>query len=159
MPKVKRIVPNIWFDTEAEEAAEFYCSIFDDSKVINKLDYPESSDNAGTVVTVEWEVDGQRFVGINGGPEFKPNEAISFEIDCETQDEIDYFWEKLTADGGQELPCGWVKDKYGLRWQVTPAKFFTEWAKDPAGLQRVTHEVWQMKKLDLAKLEKAFAGK
>ena len=80
-------------------------------------------------------------------------------INCDTQEEIDYYWEKLTAGGGEEVECGWVADKYGLSWQVTPAKFFAEWVKDPAGLQRVTHEVWQMRKLDLAKLQKAFAGK
>src|SRR5438552_3844737 len=110
-------------------------------------------------MTVSFELNGQEFTGLNGGPDFKFTEAVSFVINCDTQEEIDYYWEKLTAGGGKELECGWVADKYGFFWQVTPAKFFAEWVKDPAGLQRVTHEVWQMKKLDLAKLEKAFAGK
>jgi len=96
---------------------------------------------------------------LNGGPAFKFTEAVSFVINRDTQEEIDYYWEKLTAGGGKEEQCGWVADKYGLFWQVTPAKFFAEWVKDPGGLQRVTHEVWQMMKLDLAKVEKAFAGK
>ena len=109
-------------------------------------------------MTVSFELNGQEFTALNGGPDFKFTEAVSFVINCDTQEEIDYYWEKLTAGGGEEVECGWVADKYGLSWQVTPAKFFAEWVKDPAGLQRVTHEVWQMKKLDLAKLEKAFEG-
>ena len=99
------------------------------------------------------------FTALNGGPQFKFTEAVSFVINCDTQEEIDYYWEKLTAGGGKEVECGWLADKYGLFWQVVPEEFFAEWVKDAAGLQRVTHELWQMKKLDLAKLEKAFAGK
>ena len=110
-------------------------------------------------MTVSFELDGQEFVALNGGPEFQFTPAVSLVINCETQEEIDYYWEKLTAGGGKEVECGWVADKYRLSWQVVPAKFFAEWVKDPAGLQRVTHEMWQMKKLDLAKLETAFAGK
>ena len=101
----------------------------------------------------------EEFTALNGGPEFKFTEAVSFVINCDTQEEIDYYWEKLTADGGKEVQCGWLADKYGLFWQVTPAKFFSEWVKDPAGLERVMHAVMQMTKLDLAKLQKAFAGK
>src|SRR6266496_5294005 len=134
---MQRITPMLWFDDQAEEAANFYVS----------------------VMTVSFELNGQEFTALNGGPQFKFTEAVSFVINCDTQEEIDYYWEKLTAGGGKEVECGWVADKYGLFWQVTPAKFFAEWAKDAAGLQRVTHEVWQLTKLDLAKLQKAFAGK
>jgi len=156
----QKIIPNLWFDTQAEDAANHYVSIFENSRIVAIAHYNEAGPReAGTVMTVEFELDGQRFVGINGGPEFTFDEAVSFQISCETQEEIDYYWEKLTAGGGEEVQCGWLTDKYGLFWQVTPAKFFAEWVKDPAGLQRVTHEMWQMKKLDLAKLQKAFAGK
>ena len=109
-------------------------------------------------MTVDFELDGHTFTALNGGPQFKFTEAISLVINCETQEEIDYYWDKLTADGGEEVQCGWLTDKYGLSWQVTPAKFFTEWDKDPAGLQRVMHEVMQMVKLDLARLQAAFEG-
>ena len=109
-------------------------------------------------MTVSFELNGQEFVALNGGPQFKFTEAVSFVINCETQEEIDYYWEKLTADGGEEVQCGWLADKYGLSWQVVPTKFFDEWVKDAAGLQRVMHEVMQMTKLDLATLQKAFAG-
>src|SRR5918998_4652213 len=115
----QKIVTNLWFDTEAEQAAEFYCSVFPNSRIVSVLHYPEASERAGSAVTVEWELDGQRFVGINGGPEFKFDEAVSFQINCKDQDEVDYYWEKLTADGGSEGSCGWLKDKYGLSWQVT----------------------------------------
>src|ERR687893_1299223 len=117
----QRITTNLWFDTEAEEAAEFYTSIFDNSRIVSRAHYTESAPGeTGTVMVVEWELDGQRFVGINGGPEFKFSEAISLQINCETQDEIDYYWEKL-GDGGEEGPCGWLKDRFGLSWQVVPA--------------------------------------
>src|SRR3954452_2997588 len=116
----QKIVPNLWFDTEAEEAAEFYVAIFKNSRVVNKTHYTAAGPReSGTVMTVEWELDGQRFVGINGGPQFKFDEAISFQITCEDQDELDYYWEKLT-DGGEESQCGWLKDRYGLSWQITP---------------------------------------
>ena len=158
---MQRITPFLWFDNQAEEAAKFYVSVFKNSKIKTITHYTgeEPSGQKGSVMTVSFELDGQEFVALNGGPRFKFTEAVSFVVNCETQEEIDYYWEKLTADGGKEVECGWVADKYGLSWQVTPAKFFTEWVKDPAGLQRVTHEVWQMTKLDLAKLQKAFAGK
>ena len=156
----QKITTFLWFDNNAEEAANFYVSIFKNSRILNSARYPEGSPGPkGTVMIVDFELDGQRFTGLNGGPHFKFTEAISFVVHCKTQEEIDYYWEKLTAGGGKEVECGWVADKYGLSWQVTPAKFFAEWVKDPAGLQRVTHEVWQMRKLDLAKLQKAFAGK
>ena len=113
----------------------------------------------GKVMTVDFELDGQRFVALNGGPQFKFTEAISFVINCETQEEINYYWEKLTAEGGEEVQCGWLTDKYGLSWQVVPTKFFDEWAKNPDGLQRVMHELMQMTKLDLATLKKAYERK
>jgi predicted 3-demethylubiquinone-9 3-methyltransferase (glyoxalase superfamily) len=158
---MQTITPMLWFDNQAEEAANFYVSVFKNSKVKEITHYAgeEFPEKKGQVMTVSFELDGQEFTALNGGPDFKFTEAVSFVINCDTQEEIDYYWEKLTACGGKEVECGWVADKYGLSWQITPAKFFTEWVKDPAGLQRVTHEVWQMKKLDLAKLQKAFAGK
>ncbi len=117
----QKIVPNLWFDTEAEEAAEFYISVFKNSSIRNVTHYTEAGPReAGMVMAVEFELDGQRFVGINGGPEFTFDEAVSFQIDCEDQDEVDYYWEKLTT-GGEESQCGWLKDRYGLSWQVVPA--------------------------------------
>src|SRR5262245_214735 len=118
MPK---ITPNLWFDTQAEEAAAFYTSVFPNSRVTNVMHYTEAGPReAGSVLTVEFELDGQPFVGINGGPEFTFDEAVSFQIDCEDQEEIDYYWSRL-SDGGQEGPCGWLKDRFGLSWQVVPA--------------------------------------
>ena len=117
----QKIVPNLWFDTEAEEAAEFYISVFKDGRIVNVTHYTENAPReAGMVMTVEFELLGQRFVGINGGPEFKFDEAVSFQISCKDQDEVDYYWERLTADGGREGQCGWLTDRYGLSWQVTP---------------------------------------
>ena len=116
----QKIVPNLWFDTEAEEAASFYTSVFENSRIVNVMHYNEAGPRAaGMVMTVEFELDGQRFVGINGGPEFKFDEAVSFQISCETQDEVDYFWEQL-SEGGEEGQCGWLKDRFGLSWQVVP---------------------------------------
>jgi predicted 3-demethylubiquinone-9 3-methyltransferase (glyoxalase superfamily) len=159
--RMQTITPMLWFDNQVEEAANFYVSVFKNSKVKQITHYAgeEFPEKKGQVMTVSFELNGQEFTALNGGPDFKFTEAVSFVINCDTQEEIDYYWEKLTAGGGKEVECGWVADKYGLSRQVTPAKFFAEWVKDPAGLQRVTHEVWQMKKLDLAKLEKAFAAK
>src|SRR3712207_3234158 len=110
----QQIVPNLWFDTEAEEAATFYCSVFKDSRIVNVARYTEAGPRpAGTVMTVEWELNGQRFVGINGGPQFTFSEAVSFGITCKDQEEVDYYWDALT-EGGEEGPCGWLKDRYGL---------------------------------------------
>jgi predicted 3-demethylubiquinone-9 3-methyltransferase (glyoxalase superfamily) len=118
----QKIVTNLWFDTEAEEAADFYLSVFEDGRIVNTTHYTKAGPReAGLVMTVEFELMGQRFVAINGGPDFKFNEAVSLQINCDDQDEVDYYWEKLTADGGKEAPCGWLSDKYGLAWQVTPA--------------------------------------
>jgi predicted 3-demethylubiquinone-9 3-methyltransferase (glyoxalase superfamily) len=158
---MQRITPFLWFDNQAEEAANFYVSVFKNSKVNLMTHYTgeEPVGRKGQVMTVDFELDGEQFVALNGGPQFKFTEAVSFVINCETQEEIDYYWGKLTADGGEEVQCGWLTDKYGLSWQVVPSKFFAEWAKDAAGLQRVMHELMQMKKLDLATLQKAYEGK
>jgi predicted 3-demethylubiquinone-9 3-methyltransferase (glyoxalase superfamily) len=158
---MQRITPFLWFDNQAEEAAKFYVSVFKNSKIRQVTHYTgaEPAERKGQVMTVDFELDGEQFVALNGGPLFKFTEAISFVINCETQEEIDSYWEKLTAGGGQEVQCGWLSDKYGLSWQVVPSKFFAEWARDPAGLERAMGELMQMKKLDLATLQKAFDGK
>ena len=156
MPK---IVPNLWFDTEAEEAAEFYISIFQNSHIVNVAHYNEAGPReAGMVMTVEFELDGQRIVGINGGPEFKFSEAVSLQIDCETQDEIDGYWEALT-EGGEEGPCGWLKDRYGLSWQVVPTgmdELFGD--SDPERAERAMKAMFGMRKLDIGALRSAADG-
>ena len=155
----QKIIPNLWFDKQAEEAAEFYCSVFKNSRVVSKALYPEGSPGeAGTVMTVEWELDGQRFVGINGGPQFKFDEAVSFAISCEDQDEVDYYWEKLT-DGGEESVCGWLKDRFGVSWQVVPQgmeELFSD--PDPERSQRAMQAMLKMRKLDIAALRSAADG-
>jgi predicted 3-demethylubiquinone-9 3-methyltransferase (glyoxalase superfamily) len=158
-----KINPCLWFDTEAEEAARFYCSIFKNSKVGTISRYGNEGKEihgkeAGSVMAVEFELDGQRFAALNGGPQFKFSEAISFQIHCGDQKEVDYFWAKLSK-GGEEGPCGWLKDKYGLSWQVVPEILF-EMLVDPdrAKSQRVTKAFLQMKKFDIAALKRAYAG-
>src|SRR4051812_37118698 len=155
----QRITPSLWFDTEAEDAANFYTSVFKNSRIVNVARYNEAAPRkAGTVMTVEWEIDGQRFVGINGGPQFTFSEAVSFQIHCADQDEVDYYWEKLT-DGGSEGPCGWLKDKFGLSWQVAP-KGMDEMLSDPdsARGERAMKAMFDMKKLDIAALRAAADG-
>ena len=155
----QRITPNLWFDTEAEDAANFYCSVFENSRIVSIAHYPEGSPGeAGTVMTVEWELDGQRFVGINGGPQFKFDEAVSFGISCEDQAEVDYYWEKL-SEGGSEGPCGWLKDKYGLSWQVIP-KGMDELFSDPdkSKAERAMKAMLKMSKLDVEELRRAAEG-
>jgi predicted 3-demethylubiquinone-9 3-methyltransferase (glyoxalase superfamily) len=137
------IYPCLWFDGKAKEAAEFYCSVFKDSKIITD-----------TPMVVQFELNGSRFMGLNGGPHFKFNEAVSLVVNCETQEEIDYYWEKLTGEGGQESMCGWLKDKYGLSWQIVPSNM-GKLMTDPARAQRVMPVLMQMKKLDIRKLEEA----
>jgi predicted 3-demethylubiquinone-9 3-methyltransferase (glyoxalase superfamily) len=152
----QRITPNLWFDTEAEEAAGFYVSVFRNSRIVNVARYPEGGPReAGMVMTVGFELDGQRFVGINGGPEFTFDEAVSLQIDCEGQEEVDYYWERLT-DGGEEGPCGWLKDRYGLSWQVVPAgmdELFSD--PDPERARRAMEAMLKMRKLDVAELRAA----
>ncbi|MEA2389592.1 MAG: hypothetical protein QOG41_2365 [Thermoleophilaceae bacterium] len=155
----QKITPNLWFDNEAEEAASFYTSVFKNSRVLNVARYSEAGPRpAGTVMTVEWELDGQRFVGINGGPQFKFDEAVSFQIDCEDQDEVDYYWEKLT-EGGEESQCGWLKDRFGLSWQVVPqgmGELFSD--PDPQRAERAMKAMLQMRKLDIEELRRAADG-
>jgi predicted 3-demethylubiquinone-9 3-methyltransferase (glyoxalase superfamily) len=155
----QKITPNLWFDTEAEEAAAFYISVFENSRIVNVARYTEAGPRpAGTVMTVEFELDGQRFVGINGGPQFAFEEAVSFQIDCETQDEVDYYWERL-SEGGEEGQCGWLKDRYGLSWQVVPAGMEEVFAdSDPARAERAMQAMFAMRKLDVAALRAAADG-
>jgi predicted 3-demethylubiquinone-9 3-methyltransferase (glyoxalase superfamily) len=157
---MQRITPMLWFDGQAEEAANFYVSVFKNSRIKQITHYTgeEPADRKGQVMTVSFELDGQEFTALNGGPQFKFTEAISLVINCDSQEEIDYYWEKLTANGGQAVQCGWLGDKYGLSWQVVPGKFFADWVSDPTGLQRVMEKLMQMTKLDLATLKKAFEG-
>ena len=153
---MQEITPFLWYDNQAEEAANFYVSIFKNSKVLSLVRYGEAGPGPkGSVMTVEFELEGQKFVGLNGGPLFKFTEAVSFAIKCETQEEVDYFWEKLTADGGAESQCGWLKDKYGLSWQVVPTALI-EMLKDSAKSQRVMQAVMQMKKIDIETAKKAY---
>ena len=155
----QRITTNLWFDTEAEEAAAFYTSVFKNSRVVSVINYPEGAPReAGMVMVVEFELDGQRFVAINGGPQFKFDEAISLQINCEDQDEIDYYWEKL-GEGGEEGPCGWLKDRYGLSWQVTPDGMDEVFADpDPQRAERAMKAMLQMRKLDIEELRSAADG-
>jgi predicted 3-demethylubiquinone-9 3-methyltransferase (glyoxalase superfamily) len=152
----QKIVPNLWFDTEAEEAAAFYISVFDNSRIVNVTHYTEAGPRrAGMVMTVEFELDGQRFVGINGGAQFNFDESVSFQIDCETQEEVDYYWEQLSA-GGEEGQCGWLKDRYSLSWQVVPTGMEELFADpDPERAKRAMQAMLDMTKLDLAALRSA----
>jgi predicted 3-demethylubiquinone-9 3-methyltransferase (glyoxalase superfamily) len=155
----QRITPNLWFDTEAEEAANFYVSVFKNSRIVSVARYTEAGPReAGTVMTVEFDLDGQRFVGINGGPQFTFDEAVSFQINCEDQDEVDYYWERLT-DSGEESQCGWLKDRYGLSWQVVPSgmeELFND--PDPTRAERAMKAMFGMRKLDVAALRAAADG-
>jgi predicted 3-demethylubiquinone-9 3-methyltransferase (glyoxalase superfamily) len=153
------ITPNLWFDTEAEEAAGFYVSVFDNSRIVNVTHYTDAGPReAGMVMTVEFELDGQRFVGINGGPQFHFDEAVSFEIDCETQEEVDYYWDRL-SEGGKEGPCGWLSDRYGLSWQVAPTGMAELLADpDPGRARRAMEAMLGMGKLDIAALRRAAEG-
>ena len=153
----QKITPNLWFDGNAEEAAEFYVSVFPNSRIVDKTHYTDAApDKAGEVMTVECELDGTRFVGINGGPQFTFDEAISFEIECKDQEEVDYYWDRLT-DGGSEGPCGWCKDRFGLSWQVVPAGM-GKWMSNPETGGRVAAAFMKMKKLDIAGLRAAYDG-
>jgi predicted 3-demethylubiquinone-9 3-methyltransferase (glyoxalase superfamily) len=165
MSKVSKIAPCLWFDGKAEEAAAFYTAIFPNSKIVQVARYGEAGkevhgQKAGTAMTVAFELDGQLFTGLNGGPLFKFNEAISLQVMCDTQQEVDYFWEKLGAGGDPKAQqCGWLKDKFGVSWQVVP-KIVTELLGEgtsPAA-QRVMTAVLQMKKIDIAAVQKAHAG-
>ncbi|MDQ1726653.1 MAG: hypothetical protein QOK14_698 [Frankiaceae bacterium] len=154
------ITPNLWFDTQAEEAAQFYVSVFPNSRVTAVSRYTEAGPReAGLVLTVDFELDGQRFTGINGGPEFTFDEAVSFLIECETQEEIDAYWDKLLAGGGEESQCGWLKDRYGLSWQVVPKGMDALFADpDPKKAERAMAAMLGMIKIDMAALQAAADG-
>lgn len=157
---MQKITPCLWFDNEAEEAAKFYTSVFKSSKIGRISRYGEAGHEihgraAGTVMTVEFELNGQKFLALNGGPIFKFNEAVSFMVDCGSQEEVDYYWEKL-SDGGEEGPCGWLKDKYGLSWQVVPTVLGELMSgADREKSERVMQAMLQMNKLDVEKLKSA----
>lgn len=156
---MQKLTPCLWFDTEGEEAATFYTSVFPNSKILEVTHYGSAGPRAeGMVMTVSFELDGQRFIALNGGPDFTFSEAISFEVSCDSQEEVDRFWRTL-SEGGEEGPCGWLKDKFGVSWQVVPnAMDDMMKTKDKKALARVTQAFLKMKKFDLAVLEKAFRG-
>ena len=164
MPSLQRITPFLWFDTQAEEAARFYTSVFKNSKMGGASRYSDEGSQAagrpkGSVMTVDFELDGQPFVAINGGPHFKFTEAVSFVVSCETQEEIDHYWNKLSEGGDpKSQQCGWLKDKFGLSWQVVPS-IIGKIMNDPEKSPRVMKVVLQMKKLDLAAIMQAADGR
>jgi len=157
------ITPCLWFDGQAEDAARFYVSVFKNAKLGRISRYSKAGNDvhgrpAGSVMTVEFELDGQNFVGLNGGPHFKFTEAVSFQIHCETQEEVDHYWAALSK-GGEEGPCGWLKDKFGLSWQVVPTALIEMLTgPDAAKVERVTDAFLKMKKFDIAKLRQVYAG-
>jgi predicted 3-demethylubiquinone-9 3-methyltransferase (glyoxalase superfamily) len=165
MPTSPRISPFLWFDHQAEEAASFYVDIFPDSRITRVARYPEAGQEIhrgtpGSVMTVEFELDGQRFVALNGGPVFTFNESISFEVECETQEEIDRLWSRLGEGGDPRAQqCGWLKDRFGLSWQITPRQL-ADMMSDPDAERagRVMEAMLKMKKIDLAELERAYQG-
>jgi predicted 3-demethylubiquinone-9 3-methyltransferase (glyoxalase superfamily) len=153
---MQSITPSLWFDTEAEDAANFYVSVFKNSQVLNVSRYGEAGPRpAGTVMTVDFELDGQGFIALNGGPDFPFTEAVSLQVNCETQEEVDRYWSVL-SEGGEEGPCGWLKDRYGLSWQIIPVAL-TELLNDPdaARAQRAMAAMLQMKKIDIGALRAA----
>jgi predicted 3-demethylubiquinone-9 3-methyltransferase (glyoxalase superfamily) len=162
---MQKITPFLWFDNEAEEAAKFYVSIFKNSKIDKITRYPNEAAEKierepGSVMTVEFTLDGVEFVALNAGPQFKFNESVSFVVNCETQEEIDYYWEKLSADGGSTNACSWLKDKFGLSWQVQP-RLLIKMLQDPdkAKAERVMKAMMEMDKIDIDKLKAAYARK
>lgn len=151
---MKKITPFLWFDNQAEEAMNFYVSVFKNSKVLVVTPGPN-----GIAQSVTFELEGQEFMALNAGPQFKFNEAISFFVDCKTQEEVDELWEKLTANGGEESMCGWLKDKYGLSWQIIPSALGQMLNDpDPVKAQRVIQAMLQMRKIDIAGLKQAYEG-
>jgi predicted 3-demethylubiquinone-9 3-methyltransferase (glyoxalase superfamily) len=161
----QKITPFLWFDNNAEEAVAFYTKVFKNSSVGKQSEYDEASSDVsgqpkGSVMVVEFEIFGQKFIALNGGPHFKFNEAVSFVIDCKDQAEVDYYWNILIADGGQESQCGWLKDKFGLSWQVTPSVMSQlVGGPDKEGSKRAMDAMLKMKKLDIQKLQDAYDGK
>jgi predicted 3-demethylubiquinone-9 3-methyltransferase (glyoxalase superfamily) len=156
---MQKITPFLWLDGKAEEAAKFYASIFKNSKIESVSRYPKGSPYpAGRVMNVAFRIAGQRFIALNGGPEFKFNESVSFVVNCDTQKEIDYYWKKLSA-GGTEVQCGWLRDKFGLSWQIVPSEMSRLFEGDAEQSRRVMQAMLKMVKLDIAKLKKAYKGK
>jgi predicted 3-demethylubiquinone-9 3-methyltransferase (glyoxalase superfamily) len=155
---MQKITPCLWFDTEGEEAARFYTSVFPNSKIVEIARYGSAGPRAeGTVMTVSFELEGQEFVALNGGPDFTFNEAISFQVNCETQDEVDGYWSKL-SEGGEEGPCGWLKDRFGVSWQIVPIVLSELLAdSDREKSQRVMAAMLKMKKIEIDALERAAA--
>ena len=159
----KKLTPCLWYDTQAEEATKFYCSIFKNSKITSISRFPDAGQDvhgkpAGSVMVAAFEIDGQPFTALNGGPQYKFTEAVSFQVACDNQEEIDYFWSKLT-EGGEAGSCGWLKDKFGLSWQVFPSAL-PKWLMDPdkARSARVMSAFMKMKKFDLEQLTQAYEG-
>ena len=161
MAAKQKIKTFLWYDANALEAVKFYVSIFKNSKVLEVTRYGEAGPGPkGSVMTVEFQLEGQRFIALNGGPHFKFTEAISLSVECDSQKEIDRLWRKLTSGGGQESQCGWLKDKFGLSWQINPTllgKMFAD--KDPKKVKRAMAAMLEMKKMDIAALKRAYAGK
>jgi predicted 3-demethylubiquinone-9 3-methyltransferase (glyoxalase superfamily) len=156
---MENLTPCLWFDTQGEEAARFYTSVFPNSRITGIQHYGEAGPRpAGSVLTVEFELDGKPFLALNGGPEFTFNEAVSFQVFCDTQDEVDHYWDAL-GDGGEHGPCGWLKDRYGLSWQVVP-RALPRLLADPDAekAQRVMGAMMQMRKIEIDELERAAAG-
>lgn len=154
-----KITPCLWFDTQGEEAATFYTSIFPNSRIVEVAHYGDAGPRpAGTVMTVVYELDGQRFLALNGGPQFTFSEAVSFQVDCETQEEVDHYWDTL-SEGGEQGPCGWLKDRFGLSWQIVPAALPRLLADpDREKSQRVMAAMLEMKKIEIDELERAAEG-
>ena len=157
---MQKITPMLWFDSQAEEAANLYVRIFKDGKIINVARYSEAGPGTpGSVMVVEFELAGQRYTALNGGPHFKFSEAVSFVVNCKDQSEVDYFWAALLEGGGKESQCGWLKDKFGFSWQVVPARALELLQNaDPAVRKRVSEAIYKMVKLDLAEIERAAKG-
>jgi len=158
MAQMQKIVPNLWFDTESEDAANFYTSIFENSKILRVMHYGEAGPRpAGMVLTVTFQLEGQEFTALNGGPEFKFNEAISLLVNCESQEEVDRLWDKL-SEGGEKGPCGWLKDKFGVSWQITPTVLEEMLHDEDADrANRVMKAMLKMNKIEIDELEKAYA--
>ena len=159
---MQKITPFLWFDDQVEEAVNYYTSVFKNSKIDRILRYTEeaaekSGRPVGSVLTIEFEIEGQKFVALNGGPLFKFNESVSLVVNCETQEEVDYFWGKLTADGGEESACGWLRDKFGLSWQITPTVLIDMLHdSDQEKSGRVMQAMLQMQKIDIKALKDAY---
>lgn len=158
---MQKITPFLWFNGQAEQAAKFYTSIFPKSKIRKVTRYGDAGPGPkGSVMIVEFEIAGQKFIALNGDSQFKFNESVSFMVDCKTQAEVDRYWKRLTADGGKEVACGWLRDKYGLSWQIVPTVFLEMVSsKDAAKAQRAMQAMMNMVKLDIKKLKQAAAGK